>query len=83
MSKAVRLRNIVRCPCPEDHTEPPPALNLSLSELSGFGSLHLNCAFAIRFSVVICVVDLFNRPRFNKVLQKDLSSDLRGAAVDE
>jgi hypothetical protein len=43
----------------------------------------LNCAFAIRFSVVICVVDLFNRPRFNKVLQKDLSSDLRGAAVDE
>ena len=29
------------------------------------------------------VVDLFNRPHFNKVLPKDLSSDLRGAAVSE
>ncbi len=27
--------------------------------------------------------DLCSRSRFNKVLQKDLSSDLRGAAVDE
>jgi hypothetical protein len=27
--------------------------------------------------------DLCSRSRFNKVLQKDLSSDLRGAAVSE